>query len=122
FEERGLWTLANLRAYDWPNASTVTSSVVACADTAKVNVDKLNRSARAVAGTMIHERAHGFCHRHRVNGRSENLCDFAYLAGDLTIVIDRYRANGSRPIRSEGRSCSALTNRLRQLGVIRRNS
>jgi hypothetical protein len=117
YSDRGLWTLGDLRAYDYPNDSRTTSAVVACADTAKINIHKLKRSVRQIAGTMTHERAHAFCQRHRYNDRALDRCDFAYVAGDLTIVIDRFRANASRPVRADSRVCPALGRRLREYGV-----
>jgi hypothetical protein len=117
YETRGLWPLANLRAYDYPNHARITSAVVACADTVKVNVDKLKRSVREIAGSLTHERAHAFCQRHRYNDRARDRCDFAYIAGDLTLIIERFRANGSRPVRVDGRVCSALRTQLREYGV-----
>lgn len=117
FADRGLWAVSDLRAYDFPDESRTTSAVVACADTARINIDKLARTAREIAGTMIHERAHAFCQRHRFNDRARDRCDFAYVAGDLTIVIDHFRANGSRPVLASSRWCPALRRRLQEFDI-----
>ncbi|CAL2059276.1 hypothetical protein [Tenacibaculum sp. 190524A05c] len=60
-----------------------------CKDSTKLNKWRLKRDKYSILNTLIHERVHSFCHIHPRNKQTkrENLCDAAYIAGDLSEAI-----------------------------------
>ncbi|MCR5890282.1 hypothetical protein LRS06_21385 [Hymenobacter sp. J193] len=124
FRSRGLPTVKQFVAKDGYTDDDVTGSTVACSEKINFNVDNLDRTSRTptyVAGTIVHERVHSFCYQHRTNDSSEdfNLCDFAYHAGHLAIVIAQYRDNNSQPITKPSiEICASLVKRLKDEKII----
>jgi hypothetical protein len=117
-DSRGMNNISDFQAYVWEPGSNTTGSVLACDTLPKVNVNLLTRSLRSIAGTMVHERVHSFCQKHRYNSKDRDGCDLAYHAGSLAIAIDAFRENGSRPFRSRSEICDALRKRLVSRGIL----
>jgi len=120
---RGLPGMDQFVARDGYTNDDVTGSTVPCSEDINFNVDNLDRSARTptyVAGTIVHERMHSFCFKHRSNNVSKpyNICDFTYHAGHIAITIAQYRANGSTPITRPLKMCSSLLKRLQDENII----
>jgi hypothetical protein len=126
FRQKGLPAISNFVAKDGYSDDDVTGSTLACSNSINFNVDNLDRSSRtptAVAGTIVHERIHSFCLKHKSNDGTdqENLCDFAYHAGHIAIVIARYRANGSKPIAKPLKNmCEGLVEHLQNVKIIKK--
>ena len=57
--------------------------------------------------------------KHRFGDDVKDRCDFAYVAGALTVAIDGYRSNQNRPIRSPLSMCPQLANELKRIGVLK---
>ncbi len=119
FQRRHLNRLEDFQAYRWEDDSPTTGSVEACDTLPKVNVHKLDRGLRSIAGTMVHERVHSFCQKHISQNRDENECDLAYHVGTLTIALAAYRSNNSRSFTSRANMCSHLLKLLQQRNIIK---
>lgn len=122
---RGLPTINQFVARDRYSNDDVTGSTDPCSERINFNVDNLDRSSRTptyVAGTIVHERMHSFCFKHRSNdvGQAYNICDFTYHAGHVAIAITLYRANGSNPIAKPLPLCNSLLNLLRDENIVKR--
>ena len=75
-------------------------------DSTGLNVWLLNRSVDSIMNTLVHERVHSFGFVHREGQtRPANVCDAAYVAGDLAEVLN----SGKCP--DEG-VCPALSEEL----------
>jgi hypothetical protein len=124
YRTRGLPTMGMFVAKDGYTNDDVTGSTAPCSEKINFNVDNLDRSGRTpvfVAGTIVHERMHSFCYKHRSNdsGKDYNLCDMAYHAGHITIIVSLYRANNSRPIKKPNMPiCKSLVEDLRKNKII----
>lgn len=117
FRSRGLNKLEEFQAYEWrPGSNTTASSY--CDSLPKINVNKLDRDLDDISGTIIHERIHTFCQTHVSNFRPRNLCDLAYIAGDLSIAIYNYRAAGSKPFATDSKICQTLREILKEHHLI----
>lgn len=117
FRLKGLNKLEEFQAYEWrPGSSTTASSY--CDNLPKINVNRLDRDLDDISGTIIHERIHTFCQIHLKNTRSGDLCDFAYIAGDLSIAIYNYRAAGSKPFATDSKICQTLREILKEHHLI----
>lgn len=78
-----------------------------------------DRTIYAITNTLVHERVHSFGQEHGESQyRWDNVCDAAYILGDLAEAILRRRAEGT-PIEPRERLCPALETRLRTLGIVR---
>lgn len=123
YRNRGLPLVSQFVGRNDYSSISVTGSTLPCSETINFNVANLDvRTAVYVAGTIIHERLHSFCFQHRSNNvRQEyNLCDFAYHAGHLAIIIALYRANNSQPIKKPPISiCKSLIALLQAEKVIK---
>ena len=126
FQSKGLPNMNQLVARDSYEDDDVTGSTVACSENINFNVDNLNRSSRTpvyVAGTIVHERMHSFCLKHRSNNNTKqyNLCDVAYHAGNLAIILEKYRANQSKPISKPPIAmCKSLVKRLQDENILKK--
>lgn len=118
--------MSNFVAQDGYTDDDVTGSTVACSESINFNLDNLDRSSRTptyVAGTIVHERVHPFCLKHKSNDGTlqENLCDFTYHADHIAIVIAQYRANESKPIAKPlTYICEGLVKHLQNVNIIKK--
>lgn len=125
FRARGLPAINQFIPRDDYKNDDVTGSTFPCKDI-NFNVDNLDRASRTpvyVAGTIVHERVHSFCYQHRSNNinKDYNLCDFAYHAGHMTIIINLYRTNDSNPIKKPLiKICGSLVKRLQDEKIIKK--
>jgi|KBSMisStaDraftv2_1062788.scaffolds.fasta_scaffold148297_4 hypothetical protein len=93
--------------------SSATASTAPGSATTGLNVWKLDRRVPAVANTLVHERAHSFGFLHRCGEtRAANLCDVAYVAGDLAEALSSHSCPGE-PV------CPALAAELQKRGLVK---
>jgi hypothetical protein len=118
YRTRGHYALTDLEPASFKKPS-VTASTAPCGSSSNISVKRLDRTMRAIAATMIHERAHTFCHKHYSNNIDDqrNRCDFAYIASDLAVAIDQFRALGSHPIPLPYGPCQKLLDELVATGL-----
>lgn len=76
------------------------------------------RTIYALANTLIHERVHSFGQVHGASQyRADNVCDVAYVLGDMAEALLRHRAERA-PIRPREDLCPALHERLEARGIV----
>jgi hypothetical protein len=120
YQEHGPFEVAEVNAWiKWREPWTITTAATTPGDDETyLNIFKLGRSRFSVANTLLHERAHTFCQVHPVTQtRADNLCDAAYVFGDLAEVVTRYREEGM-PAAPDQKLCPALCDVLRARGLI----
>lgn len=77
------------------------------------------RSIHAIMNTLIHERVHSFGMEHgKSQYRADNLCDEAYVYGDVAEALVRHRAEGAA-VTPRQRLCPAVQQHLIQMGVVK---
>jgi hypothetical protein len=123
-QTRGLLTINQFIARNDYSDNDVTGSTLPCSENINFNVNNLDRISRTpiyVAGTIVHERMHSFCFKHRSNNvnKQYNICDFVYHAGHVAITIALYRANDSKPIAKPLAMCNSLLKRLQYEKIIK---
>lgn len=126
FKTGGVYKIEDLVAHTWPtNSPTIAGST--CNDTKtyiNINKKQFDRPLIEIASTLIHEKSHLLCQRHDEFNQYPlcNKCDFAYLAGGLTIIILRYRANNSKAFAlkktDRGNLCGDLVEKLIKRKII----
>jgi hypothetical protein len=80
-----------------------------------------NRPMHAYVNTLIHERLHSFGMQHGDNQeRAPNLCDAAYVYGDVAEALLRHRMSGTAIVPRE-RLCPGVHDYLVQLGIVKQN-
>jgi hypothetical protein len=119
YAERGPYEYHEVNAWFPLNLFSITKAATTPGDTVTyLNVRKLRRSSFSVANTLFHERAHSFGQIHPVDQtRATNLCDAAYVYGDLAAILTRYRAENT-PVEPEETLCPALCESLRRRGLV----
>lgn len=99
FEEQGLATESNVTFFKtWkPWYRKTNARANSCDSTFSINRRRINKQdVYGWTNTIIHERIHNFCSYHpESQKRSDNVCHFDYLAGDLAEAILIYRDESS---------------------------
>lgn len=80
-----------------------------------------DRPMHAYVNTLIHERLHSFGMEHGDSQkRADNLCDAAYVYGDVAEALLRYRMGGTAIVPRE-RLCRGVHDYLVELGIVKQN-
>ncbi|MEM6646252.1 MAG: hypothetical protein AAF730_08360 [Bacteroidota bacterium] len=102
----------------WKKHAPIAALTSPCEPTTQLNMLQLDRDVFALAGTLVHERTHALCVTHpRSQKRLDNLCDPAYVFGDLTETLARHRDADAR-LRVLRPLCPALCQRLYDADVV----
>ncbi|GAB5521356.1 MAG: hypothetical protein RhofKO_36070 [Rhodothermales bacterium] len=115
-QANGVLDLADLRA--WKKHAPIAALTSPCEPNTQLNLLQLDRDVFALAGTLVHERTHALCVTHpESQKRLDNLCDAAYIFGDLTETLARHRDADAR-LRIRRPLCPALCQRLYDADVV----
>lgn len=124
FAAHGLFHVDSIRPWAklLPPWSHTKATSYACGPTVKLNVLRLRRSEYSVANTLVHERVHSFCQIHpESQERPPNVCDAAYVYGELAEIIARYRS-GEETVTPTEEPCPSLCAALLRRGITARCS
>lgn len=115
-QTNGVLDLGDLRP--WKKHAPIAALTSPCEPNTQLNLLQLDRDVFALAGTLVHERTHALCVTHpRSQKRLDNICDPAYVFGDLTETLARHRDADAR-LRVLRPLCPALCQRLYDADVV----
>jgi hypothetical protein len=78
-----------------------------------------SRPWTAIVNTLTHERVHSFGVEHGTDqSRAPNVCDSAYIWGDVAEALLRHREEG-QPVRPREDLCPAVHQYLNAQGIVR---
>lgn len=118
FEKDGVYTSEQIKFFAQLFGRKKTKAkTIPCNFVTKLNRNGLKeKKSFAVLRTLIHERSHSFCQKHKTQKRKVNMCDFSYVSGDLAESI-LVSLHGDESYKLPKPMCPALCNSLAKRGM-----